>query len=261
MEANTQPNPTNGEQETVVSTPRSLVYVLITAAIFFLLGYGIAWFSFNAASSTQSAAIEETVRAAVAEAFADLDLQGVAADPEPTVPSIVEVDTDDDPALGPEDAPIVIVEFSDFRCSYCGRFYAQTLDPLLEQYGDQIRFVYRDFPVVGGERAALAAECADDQNVFWEYHNLLFNNQSALGSDESLVELASSMDIDLDTFATCLSDETHAAEIQADFEQGVNYGVRGTPAFFINGRPVIGAQPIGSFTQIIDEILAEQEAG
>lgn len=244
----------------VASVSRTALYVGITAIFFFLAGYGIAWLSINAALGDQQTAFQSSVRDAVAEALANVDLGGaVAAAPEPT-PSIYDVSVDDDPSLGPENAPIVMVEFSDFRCPYCARFHAQTLEPLLAQYEGQIKFVYRDFPVVGGDRAALAAECAHDQNVFWEYHDLLFENQSLLDSDDSLIQLASQLDIDMDTFSTCLSSDQHSDEIQNDFSQGLSYGVGGTPAFFINGRPIVGAQPIAAFQQVIDEELAAQAA-
>lgn len=252
------------EQAEVAAVPRQTMAFLITAVAFFIIGYGVAWFSFNAAVNTQTDVIRETVQEAVASAIADADLGAVADNAAPQqeqAPTVVDVSVDDDPALGPEDAPIVIVEFSDFRCPYCARFHSQTLYPLLDQYEGQIRLVYRDFPIVGGEQAALAAECADDQGVFWEYHDLLFENQSALSSNDALLELASQLDIDMDTFSACLENQDHLAEVEADFSDGVSYGVRGTPAFFVNGHPLVGAQPMPVFRQLIDELLAEQDAG
>jgi protein-disulfide isomerase len=248
-------------QQPVANVSRTALYVGITAVFFFLAGYGIAWLSINAALGDQQAAFQSTVQSAVAEALANVDLGSAvaAAEPEPT-PSIYDVSVDDDPSIGPENAPIVMVEFSDFRCPYCARFNAQTLEPLLAQYEGQIKFVYRDFPVVGGDRAALAAECADDQGVFWEYHDLLFENQASLNTDDSLIQLASQLNIDMDTFSTCLSTDEHSDEIENDFSQGLSYGVGGTPAFFINGRPIVGAQPIAAFQQVIDDELAAQAA-
>ncbi len=242
---------------TSASPGRAILPLIITAVVFFVIGFAIAYLAFSAGAATQTAALENTVRSAVSEALSGLNLGAVAAAPtaEPT-PSVYDVSVDDDPAMGPEDAPIVMVEFSDFRCPYCARFQTQTLDPLLAQYEGQIRFVYRDFPVVGGDRAAMAAECAQDQNVFWEYHDLLFENQSSLGTDDALIELAGQLDIDVSVFSTCLSNNTHQEEIQNDFNEGMSYGVRGTPAFFINGRPIVGAQPLASFQQVIDEELA-----
>ncbi len=237
-----------------------VVIVLITAVLFFVLGYGAAWLALGAAVQEQ-VGLRETVRTAVAESFAGLDLRAEAA---PTAtPTVLEVSVDDDPAFGPEDAPITIVEFSDFRCGFCGRFHAQTYGPLMEKYEGLIRFVYRDFPVVGGERAALAAECVHDQgeDLFWAYHDVLFASQQSLTSDDALVSLAADLGVDTEALATCLADEVYADEVQKDFADGMALGVRGTPAFFINGRAVIGAQPLAVFQQIIDAELAAQEAG
>ena len=245
---------------------RSVVIVVVTAVVFFVLGYGAAWFAFNSVFSSQDE-LTQIVNNAVNEAFAEFDLQQGAAvadaAPEQAAPAVQEVSVDDDPAFGPEDAPITIVEFSDFRCGFCGRFHEQTFGALKSQYEGQIRFVYRDFPVVGGEQAALAAECVHDQgeDLFWEYHDLLFANQQTISSNDVLTELASTLDMDQDVFATCLAEATHSAEIEADFAEGLSYGVRGTPAFFINGRAVVGAQPLAVFQQIIDEELAAVEAG
>lgn len=245
------------------SSGRTLAYVVVAALVFFILGYGVAWVSFYTVTLAQNDAVDQSVQAALADALANLDLQQVAEappTPEPP-PSVIEnVNSEDQPALGPVDAPITIVEFSDFRCGYCGRFYNQTLTPLMEQYGDQIRFVYRDFPVVGGERAAMAAQCvyAQGEALFWEYHNVLFANQQSLNSDGSLVELAGGVEgIDQTALETCLSENTYQDEIALDIEEGLAYGVRGTPAFFINGNRLIGAQPITAFQSMIDGLLAE----
>ena len=209
----------------VITISRPTAYFIVTAIVFFLLGYGVAWLSFDANTPEQT--------------------------------GIMMPDVDDDPALGPEDAPIVIVEFSDFRCPYCATFHTQTLYPLLEQYEGQIRFVYRDFPVVGGELAALASECADDQGVFWEYHELLFENQGALTSEDALIEMADQLEVHVDTFTSCLQDRVHSDEVEGDFADAVSYGLRGTPSFFINGRLIVGAQPLTVFVEVIEEILAE----
>jgi len=241
--------------------PSQAVIVLITAVFFFVLGYGAAWLALSTAVREQ-ADLRQTVRTAVAEAFSELDLSAMAAAATEEAPQVLDVSVDDDPALGPEDAPIVIVEFSDFRCGYCGRFHSQTYEPLMSQYEGLIRFVYRDFPVVGGERAALAAECVHDQgeDLFWEYHDVLFTNQQSLTSDETLLSLAAELGVDTEAMATCLADEVHADEVQKDIADGMALGVRGTPAFFINGRPVVGSQPLAVFQQIIDAELAALDA-
>lgn len=170
----------------------------------------------------------------------------------------VNVSVDDDPALGPDDAPVTIVEFSDYACPYCRRFHMETFKDLLASYPDQIRFVYRDFPVVGGGEtgffAAQAANCALDQDKFWEYHDALFQGDYGHGRDAYL-SLAEDLGLDVSSFATCLDDETFAQEVQDDLQAGRELGVNGTPTFFINGIPLVGAQPMSNFTQVIDSEL------
>ncbi|MBN2469909.1 MAG: DsbA family protein [Anaerolineae bacterium] len=264
MEETRQQSDQNGPATSV----RPALLVIITAVIFFALGYGAAWIAFNSVFSGQDA-LAQVVNNAVNRAFAEYDIvqeraaAAAAPAPEPEAPTVQDINVDDDPAFGPEDAPIVIVEFSDFRCGFCARFHTQTFETLKTQYEGQIRFVYRDFPVVGGEQAALAAECVHDQgeDLFWDYHDLLFQNQQSVADPAALSELASRLDLNQDTFETCLAEETHRAEIENDFAEGLSYGVRGTPAFFINGRAVVGAQPLATFQQIIDEELALVEAG
>lgn len=182
--------------------------------------------------------------------------------PSPTLsptPGIVQVSADDDPAIGPEDAPVLIVEFSDFQCPYCARFATETLGQILETYGDQVRFVYRDFPLTNihphARKAAEAAQCAHEQGHYWEYHDLLLQNQEALDID-SLKGYAQQLGLDTDAFDQCLDSGEYASEVQNDLAQGQDYGVTGTPSFFINGRLLRGARPFSDFQAIIEEELA-----
>jgi protein-disulfide isomerase len=169
-------------------------------------------------------------------------------------PTRFDISVDDDPALGPEDAPIVIVEFSDFRCPYCQRFHEDTFPALMEAYPDQIRFVYRDFPVVGGVEAAQASECADEQDAFWEYHDLLFSGGLEL-STSAYLSYAEDLGLDMDEFNACMDEERYADEVEADARYAASLGANGTPTFFINGIPLVGAQPLENFQQIIDAVL------
>ncbi len=165
-----------------------------------------------------------------------------------------DIDVDDDPAIGPENAPITIVEFSDYACGYCRRFHEQTFQTLLEKYPDQIRFVYRDLPVVGGYEAAQAAECADEQGAFWDFHDLLFSG--GLGFDESAYrDYAETIGIDADSLMECVTEERYAEEVEADAQYAFSLGANGTPTFFINGIPLVGARPISDFEAIIDDEL------
>jgi protein-disulfide isomerase len=167
----------------------------------------------------------------------------------------LEIEEDDDPVLGPDNAPITIIEFSDFRCPYCQRFRIETLDQLLAAYPDQIRFIYRDFPVVGGFEAAVASECADEQGEYWAYHDLLFSGESADLSNETFLAYGEILELDLDAFSSCLDEELIASEVEADAIYAAGLGVTGTPTFFVNGIPLVGAQPMEVFAQIIDAEL------
>jgi len=171
------------------------------------------------------------------------------------------VSVDDDPFQGAEDGVVTIVEFSDYRCPFCGRFARETLHPLLNDYGDNVRFVFRDYPILGNTSltAAYAAECADDQNAFWQFHDLMFNNQDILGRD-TYIQFATDLELDVEQFTTCLDNETHRDEVLADFADAQNLGATGTPTFFINGRLVSGAQPYAVFASVIEEELAELSA-
>ena len=185
--------------------------------------------------------------------------QGAAAGPTPTV-GPVDVSVDDDPAQGPEDAAVTIIEFSDFQCPYCARFDTETLPQILSNYGDRVRFVYRDFPLTSlhenAVKAAEASECADDQGAYWKYHDLLFQNQAAL-DDASLKSYAASLGLDTAAFDECLDSDSNMSEIQKDYQDGIAAGVQGTPAFFVNGVLIQGAQPYTVFQAAIEAALAD----
>ena len=171
----------------------------------------------------------------------------------PTGP--IEVSADDDPVKGDKDAEVTIIEFSDFQCPFCGRFFDQTFSQIKTNYIDtgKIKFVYRDFPLDSihpqARPAALAAECADDQGKFWEYHDLLFQKQdewTATGTP-FFKQYAKDLGLDTNKFNSCLDSKKHEDEIQKDLNDGVSVGVQGTPAFFINGILLSGAQPYSAF--------------
>lgn len=170
----------------------------------------------------------------------------------------LEVSEDDDAVLGPDSAPVTIIEFSDFRCPYCKRWHNETMNPLFEMYPEQIRLIYRDFPVVGGFEAALAAECAGEQGDYFAYHDLLFSGEFQELNSEAYSAYAEQLGMDAEELLACVEDATFAEEVQADARYAASLGVSGTPTFFINGIPLVGAQPIDAFIQIIDSELASQ---
>jgi protein-disulfide isomerase len=170
----------------------------------------------------------------------------------------VTVSTEGDPSIGPADAPITIVEFSDYQCPYCEAWYQQTFSKLLSNYPDQIRFVYRDLPLPMHSEAIPAAEaahCAGDQGVYWRFHDALFSGQYPLGRagyDQYAVDLG----LDTAAFSACLDDHRYQPEIEADADEAAGIGLNGTPSFVINGRILVGALPYADFKAIIDEELA-----
>jgi protein-disulfide isomerase len=159
-------------------------------------------------------------------------------------------------AKGPANAPVEIIEFSDFQCPFCLRANP-TVDQVLKTYGDRVRFVYRHYPLgshPNARPAAEASQCAAEQGKFWEYHDRLFANTSKLG-DADLKQHAAALGLEAGKFNACFDSHKYKAHVDADVQAGEEAGVNGTPAFFVNGRMLSGAQPFESFKRLIDEEL------
>jgi protein-disulfide isomerase len=157
---------------------------------------------------------------------------------------------------GGEDAPVTIIAFSDYECPYC-RMAEGTVEQVREKYGNKLRYVHRDYPLpfhAHAHVAAQAARCAGEQGKFWEYHEALWKAESL--ERENLEALATELGLDETEFENCLSSGKEAPGIDADLEAGAQAGVNGTPAFFVNGIMLSGAQPLEAFTAVIDEELA-----
>jgi protein-disulfide isomerase len=157
---------------------------------------------------------------------------------------------------GPSAAPIELIEFSDFQCPYCLRAYP-TINQVLSTYGDKIRFVYRHYPLPSHPNARPAAEasqCAAEQGQFWQYYEKLFADQTRL-SDDGLKQSAAALGMDATRFNACFDSHKYKDRVETDIREGNDAGVSGTPAFFINGRMLTGAQPFEAFKRIIDEEL------
>ena len=160
------------------------------------------------------------------------------------------------PAKGPTSAPIEMIEFSDFQCPFCMQANP-TVTQVLNTYGDRIRFVYRHYPLANhpnARPAAEAAECASEQDKFWPYHDRLFANSGRL-ADSDLKEAAAQVGLDSGRFNNCFDSRKYTAQVDADIHDGNEAGVSATPAFFINGRLLTGAQPFEAFKGVIDEEL------
>ncbi len=244
-------------QEDTFTFKRSHFYAVLTVLAFaagVLVGY-IAW-GYNTPTVVAPA-------------------QVIAQTAPPPEPRIYEIKTEGYPSLGPADAPIEIVEFSDYQCPYCYRWHVQVFKPLLAAYPGKIRFVYRNFPLSFHQNAFASAEaalCARDQDKYWEFHDLLFENQAVLNDQAGTVldqaaynGFAQKLGLDVTTFEKCMTSHKYQQLIRDDAnyagslpnDSNGEAAVGGTPTFFINGHRLGGAYPIEYFKEIIDAELAK----
>jgi protein-disulfide isomerase len=218
------------------------IMVVFSFAVGILVGY-VAW---GRGATTQQAAAQ----VAGAQAAAP------TANPAYTR---YDIPTEGFPSLGPDDAPITLVEFSDYQCPFCKRWHDETYQQLLAAYPGQIRMVYRQLPLTSlhpdSMSAAVASMCANDQGAFWQFHDKLFSDEYALGRN-AYIQYATALDLDTDAFKACLDSGKFDDAIQKDMAFSLNLGVQSTPTFFINGLAVVGAQPLSVFKQVIDKELA-----
>jgi len=166
------------------------------------------------------------------------------------------------PTLGSMNAPVTIVEFADFQCSFCRKFWADTLPKLKAAYVKEgkVQITYRHFAILGkfSEQAAMAAKCAGEQEKFWEYHDQLFTNQGGLAFTQSKLEqYAKTLGFKATNFKRCLTTEKFRKKVEGETAVAGSLGARGTPTFFVNGRLIVGAQPLDVFQAVIEEELGK----
>ena len=237
------------------------IIIVIGVAAFFAGSY---FTSFNSDNVSQQE---------LQEAISKLELrvlQEKLPSEQPTGP--IRISADNDPIIGNPDAKITIIEFSDFQCPFCARFHIQTLPSIMSEYIEQgkVKLVFRDFPIQSihpnALPASVAAECANEQGKFKEMHDILFENQNQWNRIETanvlsvFSQYASEIQMNQETFDSCLTNGKYIEEIRKDLEDGRNYGVSGTPGFFIGNDKVgyvelKGAQPFESFKKVIDSQL------
>lgn len=168
------------------------------------------------------------------------------------------------PAMGNANAPVTLLEFSDYQCQYCGAWAGSVEPQIVQTYVDtgKVRFEWYDMPWEGPESktAANAARCAGDQGQYWQYHDLLYEKQGAMNSGAfstaNLKAFGAQLGLDTKTFDACVDSNKYAAAVQADFNEALRRGINGTPAFFVNGQRIVGDQPFATFQAAIDAALA-----
>ncbi len=257
---------------------REVFNYFVVALVFALLGGFIGYMIASSSAQSNEALVEE-IKAAVATGGGVSNPEMIDALAAALMPQISEaiasarppslddpdsrftVAADESRFVGASEPEVVVIEFGDFNCSFCKRFHDQTLQPLIDTYGDRVRFAYRDYPILAESSltAAMASHCAAEQGDFWEYHSLLYDNVGNFSRD-SLIGFAGALNLDTAAFTTCLDEERYRDDVIADYREAEGLGIRGTPAFFINGRPISGAQPYEVFAGIIDEELAAVDA-
>ena len=254
----------NGKVSIKKSTFNALIIGLIVVV-------GVA--AFFAGSYTSNLSSNQISEEDLEEAIAKLELKILQNQLSTEQPILaVKISVDNDPIIGNPDAPITIIEFSDFQCPFCARFYTQTLPLIHEEYIEQgkVKLVFRDFPIQSihpnALPASVAAECANEQGKFKEMHDTLFENQNEWSRQETANALslfsqyAKEMQLEQEVFDSCLINGKYIEEIRKDLEDGQNYGIGGTPGFFVGNDEIgyvkmEGAQPFQSFKKVIDSQL------
>ena len=221
-----------------------LLIILLAIILIVGLGFGLAIFYFKKnieAGSFYNPATGE---------FTDELPMAPSNDPK----NVVEVSVDDDPYLGSVYAPVTIIAFEDFQCPFC-KEVQPIIKQVIDRYGDQVLFVYRDFPLIGvhadAQNSAEASECAHEQNKFWEYHDLLFANQSRQDI-ASLKNHAVELGLDSERFNQCLDSRKYEQEVTADLRDALAAGVDATPTWFINGVKYRGVLNVSMFETLIN---------
>jgi protein-disulfide isomerase len=242
-------------------------------AVLFLAGFVAIFFWFQGKTRALSVEVQH-LREEIVSLRGSMDVLGKTTQaihrrlnpPPPTA----WVSVDDDAAKGDESAPVTIVEFSEFQCPFCARFSANTLPQIRKAYVDtgKVKFVFRDYPLSFHEhaaKAAEAAECAGDQGMYWEMHDILFENHENLEA-EAIPAYAEQVGLFMPDFLFCLESGKNAAEVQQDIQDGKQAGVSSTPSFFIGvtrkdgrikGTLLKGAKPFDAFRKLIEEKLKE----
>ena len=244
----------------------ALIISIIIGAI--IIAGSLVYFGNQIAKSKSQADIEAGIEAYLVKQ----QEEAAKARAEANKPKFVEGDfTDDDPVLGDKNAPITLIEWSDYECPFCKRHFMQTLPLLKEKYIDtgKLKLVFRDFPLSFHDplatQQAMAAECVREQSndeTYFAYHDLIFQTTKSNGQGmkkEQLYDLAEDVGVDKAEFADCLDSGKYKNEVLKDISDGQSVGINGTPGFILNGRLISGAVPFAEFEAIIEKALADMD--
>jgi protein-disulfide isomerase len=256
------------EQVSQNTSSQSVLLSLILVGVILQLLFTIGLYFTNTSGGVPSETIEKVDRL---DAFFAANAPGYGSAPSAEAPSaqapetqtVSEPSLEGRPMIGNEDAPITIVEYSDFECPFCGKFHSETYGQLKEEYIDtgKAKLIYKDFPLDFhklAKPAAIASKCVFKElgsEGFFAYHDTIFENQRSL-SEENLKAWAVEAGVDAQVYDTCIADPAIEKMVDEDFQEGAQLGVQGTPSFVINGKLLVGAQPFSAFKQVIDAELS-----
>jgi len=253
IEPEYEEEPVQPVEEDTVTFKRSHFYLVMTVLAFatgVLLGY-VVW----GMGLTVNAPVDAQNPQTAAQVAVPVETLAPTSEPQYVR---YDVPAEGFHTLGPDDAPITLIEFSDYQCPFCRRWQQEVYQPLLAAYPGKIKLVYRNLPLTSIHPDALpaaeAAMCAGDQNAYWQYHDKLFGSET-LGTDV-YKQYAQELGLDMTAFDDCITNHKFQQAIQDDSDFAINLGVRSTPTFFVNGLAIVGAQPLDVFKQVIDKELA-----
>lgn len=243
-------NPPSAKRKTLsVTVPILLVSSFIIGLVTGFLIWGLQGEKYRQQASSAEAALATAVKSGS-------NATPVAAN---QAPRRYKIPIEGAPSIGPENAAITIIEFSDYQCPYCTKWHQEVYHQLMETYKGKIRFIYKDFPLFSIHEnaipAAEAAYCAGEQNKYWEYHDRLFSGDAQLNL-ATYQQYASDVSLNIDKFNACITNRTYQKDVEANYEWAANLGIQSTPTFFINGLAMVGAQSYASFKQVVDDELA-----
>lgn len=239
-----------------------LTIVLVAIPVVFALGVGGGYLMWGRQNESEAPAV--AANPAPAQQDTDSANSDASAPPQAiTIPEDIEryeIEIfPDDPVQGPDDALVTIIEFSDFECPYCRKYSQETYTKIIENYGDQVRYIFKDLPLVSihpnAVPAAAAAQCAQEQDAFWEFHDLLFTMELGLNT-EAYLNYAERLNLEMVSFETCVSEGRYNDTVLLDTNILTEMGApMSTPTFFINGIYLSGAQPYELFSELIQHEL------